>query len=412
MTYRALARRGACLGPALIVLALAALGCRSVAPMRSASDQTPAPPADSIAQGGAIVGSAAPAATVTIYEDFQCTYCKKNHATVRELARQYADKVGFAFKPYVGAVLRQGYDAHRHASHRAACAALAAAMQGKLLEMADILFENQYRFGDEDLRRYAREIGLDIERFDRDRQAPETLARVDAFKEEARRLRIATTPTFFVGDRRLEGRQSRDELARAIEEALGRGPAQLVARPISAESLGPRFEDMIYHRPAPLPARSDTTPLEPGERAPDFSLMSVEGKRVSLKDYRGRNHVLLSFVPAAFTPVCSGQWPQYAAYRPEFEKRDVAVVGITTDNTPSQYAWLQGMREIDFPVLSDYWPHGKVARAYGVLRPDAGVAERAVFLIDKQGAIRFVRVYDIDESPPIDEVMQAIEQLR
>jgi peroxiredoxin len=147
-----------------------------------------------------------------------------------------------------------------------------------------------------------------------------------------------------------------------------------------------------------------------GEAAPDFTLPSVSGRRVSLSGYRGRKNVILSFVPAAFTPVCSAQWPGYNLASGIFDKHDAVMLGITTDNLPSLHAWTSLMGDLGFEVLSDFWPHGKVSQSFGVLRSD-GTTERALILIDKQGVIRWIDVHDINVRPPIEELAAALENL-
>ena len=92
---------------------------------------------------------------------------------------------------------------------------------------------------------------------------------------------------------------------------------------------------------------------------------------------------MISFVPAAWTPVCSEQWPGYNLLRAMFETKNTVLLGITVDNIPTLFAWTTEMGEVWFPVLSDFWPHGEVARKYGVLRSN-GVSERALFVIDRK----------------------------
>ncbi|HUT72410.1 MAG TPA: peroxiredoxin, partial [Desulfatiglandales bacterium] len=145
-------------------------------------------------------------------------------------------------------------------------------------------------------------------------------------------------------------------------------------------------------------------------RAPDFSLPSLSGERISLSQYRGKNNVVLSFVPAAWTPVCSDQWPGYNIVEDLFKKHDTILLGITVDNIPTLYAWTNQMGALWFPVLSDFWPHGAVADTYGVLRSD-GTAERALFVIDKKGIIRFIKVNDINQRPKLEDLVKALEGL-
>ncbi|MGE4554398.1 MAG: redoxin domain-containing protein, partial [Desulfovibrionaceae bacterium] len=120
--------------------------------------------------------------------------------------------------------------------------------------------------------------------------------------------------------------------------------------------------------------------------------------------------VLVSFVPAAWTPVCSDQWPGYNLARELFEAHDTVVLGVSVDNVPTLYAWTREMGGLWFPVASDFWPHGAAASAFGVLRRD-GTAERALFLVDKQGIIRFLDVHDINSRPDLGRVARALDQL-
>ena len=139
------------------------------------------------------------------------------------------------------------------------------------------------------------------------------------------------------------------------------------------------LKDMIYN-PGVLRPIDSTLKVKVGQAAPGFTLPSITGEKVHLSQYRGKKNVVLSFVPAAFTPVCSDQWPGYNMARKLFEGHDAVLLGITVDNIPTLYAWTSQMGELWFPVLSDFWPHGAVAKKFGVLRSD-GVSERALFFI-------------------------------
>jgi peroxiredoxin (alkyl hydroperoxide reductase subunit C) len=147
-----------------------------------------------------------------------------------------------------------------------------------------------------------------------------------------------------------------------------------------------------------------------GQIAPNFTLPSISGEKVSLSQFRGKKNVVLSFIPAAWTPVCSDQWPGYNITKIFFEQNDAILLGITVDNIPTLFAWTNQMGQIWFPVLSDFWPHGAAAKKYGVLRSD-GVSERALFIIDKKGIIRFIDVHDINKRPPLEDLMSALENL-
>ena len=159
------------------------------------------------------------------------------------------------------------------------------------------------------------------------------------------------------------------------------------------------FKDNIYN-PGQLKPIDSALNVKVGEVAPDFTLPSVGGGEVTLSQYRGEKHVVISFVPAAWTPVCSDQWPGYNIVKEIFDENDAVLLGITVDNIPTLYAWTQQMGQLWFPVLSDFWPHGEVAKKYGVLR-SSGVTERALFFIDKQGIIRDIQVSDINVRPDL-----------
>jgi len=174
------------------------------------------------------------------------------------------------------------------------------------------------------------------------------------------------------------------------------------------------FKENIYRGPK-LKPRDSATSLQVGAKAPDFTLPAVNGEEISLSQYLGTKNVVLSFVPAAWTPVCSDQWPGYNLAQDLFSKNNAILLGITVDNVPTLYSWTKQMcpREdkLWFPVLSDFYPHGAVADRYGVLRTE-GVSERALFVIDKEGIIRYIDVHDINERPPLEDLAHALEALK
>jgi peroxiredoxin len=147
-----------------------------------------------------------------------------------------------------------------------------------------------------------------------------------------------------------------------------------------------------------------------GDPAPDFTLPAVSGDRITLSQYQGKKNVVLSFVPAAWTPVCSDQWPGYNIVQDLFEQNNTVLLGITVDNLPTLFAWTNQMGKLWFPVLSDFWPHGAAAGRYGVLRTD-GTAERALILIDKKGIIRYIDVHDINKRPLLETLILKLEKL-
>ncbi len=169
------------------------------------------------------------------------------------------------------------------------------------------------------------------------------------------------------------------------------------------------LKDSIYN-PGKLKPTDSVPKLKVGDKAPDFTLPSVNGNKVSLHDFLGKKNVVISFVPAAWTPVCSGQWPGYNIAREVFEKYDAILLGISVDNVPTLYAWTKQMGKLWFPVLSDFWPHGRVAKMYGVLRSD-GMAERALFIIDKNGIVRYIDIHDINERPRLEVLARELSKL-
>jgi peroxiredoxin len=151
--------------------------------------------------------------------------------------------------------------------------------------------------------------------------------------------------------------------------------------------------------------------VKSGEMAPDFTLPSVSGEKITLSQYRDKKNVVISFVPAAWTPVCSDQWPGYNISKDTFEQGDAVLLGITVDNIPTLYAWTREMGQVWFEVLSDFWPHGAVAEKYGLLRSD-GLSERALIFIDKKGIIRAIMVLDINKRPDMGACFIELEKLK
>jgi peroxiredoxin (alkyl hydroperoxide reductase subunit C) len=170
----------------------------------------------------------------------------------------------------------------------------------------------------------------------------------------------------------------------------------------SAAAADGTLADSIYN-PGRLKPVDSSLKVAVGQPAPDFTLRSIDGRTVTLGQYRGKNKVVLSFVPAAWTPVCSDQWPGYNISRKIFADNNAVLIGIAVDNIPTLHAWVRQMGGLWFDVLSDFWPHGRVADVYGVLRTD-GTAERALFFIDTAGIIRGIKVTDINVRPPLEEV--------
>ena len=151
--------------------------------------------------------------------------------------------------------------------------------------------------------------------------------------------------------------------------------------------------------------------LQAGEEAPDFELRSHRGGTVKLSDFRGRKNVVLAFHPFAFTPVCATQMSGYETGGPRLGRADTVVLGISVDPQPAKTAWAASLGSISFDLLSDFYPHGEVARKYGVFRDKDGFSERAVFVVDKSGRIAWSKVYDIPQQPDNEELFEMVDSL-
>ena len=149
---------------------------------------------------------------------------------------------------------------------------------------------------------------------------------------------------------------------------------------------------------------------EVGEKAPDFELSAVGDKKIKLSDYRGKNNVILSFHPLAWTSVCANQMQDLEKHIQKFIDADTVALGISVDSVPCKKAWAEslGVRQVEF--LADFEPKGEVAKKYGIYHK-LGFSERAVFVVDKEGIVRFAKVYPIKELPDLSEVFPVLESL-
>ena len=182
-----------------------------------------------------------------------------------------------------------------------------------------------------------------------------------------------------------------------------------LASSTTGQTISDAYKGNIY-QPGKLKPTDSVLKVRVGDQAPGFTLPSVTGEKVSLHQYRDKKNVVLSFVPAAWTPVCSDQWPGYNIIRGIFDQHEAVLLGVTVDNIPTLFAWTNQMGTLWFPVLSDFWPHGEIAAKYGILRSD-GVSERALFIIDKKGIIRYIDVHDINRRPPLENLVKELEKV-
>jgi peroxiredoxin len=149
--------------------------------------------------------------------------------------------------------------------------------------------------------------------------------------------------------------------------------------------------------------------LEAGTQAPEFELKSTPDQTVKLSDFRGRP-VILAFYPADWSPVCTDQMALYNEVLPEFQRFQAALFGISVDHAWCHIAFAQS-RNLHFPLLADFHPKAEVAQSYGVYDASIGMAERALFVLDGEGTIRWSYVSPIGVNPGADGILTALELL-
>lgn len=152
---------------------------------------------------------------------------------------------------------------------------------------------------------------------------------------------------------------------------------------------------------------SGTPILQPGTPAPDFTLDVSPGRQASLSQYRGRP-VILAFYPADWSPVCGDQMGLYNEVLDEFAAFDAQLLGISVDGVFCHAAYGK-QRKLKFPLLADFEPKGHVSRLYGAYRHAEGVSERALFVIDRSGIVRWSYLSPIDVNPGADGILAALE---
>ena len=165
--------------------------------------------------------------------------------------------------------------------------------------------------------------------------------------------------------------------------------------------MSPPVNDPSNHHP--------NNALEPGLPAPDFSLHSTPDQTVSLSDFRGQP-VILAFYPADWSPVCGDQMSLYNEILPEFHRFNAELLGISVDGIWCHLAFARD-RKLRFPLLADFEPKGAAARAYGAYRPQDGHSERALFVIDAEGIIRWSYVSPVGINPGADGILAALDAL-
>jgi peroxiredoxin len=150
--------------------------------------------------------------------------------------------------------------------------------------------------------------------------------------------------------------------------------------------------------------------LEAGTQAPDFRLKATPDQLVGLEDFRGKA-LIMTFYPADWSPVCTDQMALYNEILPEFKELGAELVGISIDHAWCHIAFAQS-RNLHFPLLADFHPKGEVAQRYGVYDDNIGMSERALFVIDEEGVIRWSYVSPIGVNPGADGILAALESMQ
>ncbi|MEV3991011.1 peroxiredoxin [Streptomyces sp. NPDC049837] len=159
-----------------------------------------------------------------------------------------------------------------------------------------------------------------------------------------------------------------------------------------------------------IEAIETATPVQVGTKAPDFELKDNHGRTVSLADFRGEKNVVLLFYPFAFTGVCTGELCALRDELPKFVNDDTQLLAVSNDSihTLRVFAEQEGL---EYPLLSDFWPHGEVSRAYGVFDEEKGCAVRGTFIIDKEGVVRWTVVNGLPDARDLNDYVAALDTL-
>ncbi|MGW0497095.1 peroxiredoxin [Streptomyces sp. NPDC003007] len=150
--------------------------------------------------------------------------------------------------------------------------------------------------------------------------------------------------------------------------------------------------------------------IQVGEKAPDFELKDNHGRSVRLSDFRGRKNVVLLFYPFAFTGVCTGELCELRDNLPQFSDRDTELLAVSNDSIHTLRVFGE-QESLEYPLLSDFWPHGNVSRAYGVFDEGKGCAVRGTFVIDKEGVVRWTVVNGLSDARDLNDYVKALDSL-
>ncbi|WP_328365383.1 peroxiredoxin [Streptomyces sp. NBC_00457] len=150
--------------------------------------------------------------------------------------------------------------------------------------------------------------------------------------------------------------------------------------------------------------------IQVGDKAPDFELKDNHGRTVRLSDFRGDKNVVLLFYPFAFTGVCTGELCELRDNLPKFTDRDTRLLAVSNDSIHTLRVFAE-QESLEYPLLSDFWPHGETSRAYGVFDEDKGCAVRGTFVIDKEGVVRWTVVNGLPDARDLNQYVKALDSL-
>ena len=149
--------------------------------------------------------------------------------------------------------------------------------------------------------------------------------------------------------------------------------------------------------------------LKIGDKIPDFVLKDQHNKELKLSELKGKR-VLLSFHPLAWTKICSLQMKSLEENFKKFEEMNTIALGLSVDTVPSKHAWAKDLGIKETRLLSDFWPHGEVAKKLGIFREKDGFSERANIIIDENQKVMFIKIYEIPQLPDINEIINSLKK--
>ncbi len=150
-----------------------------------------------------------------------------------------------------------------------------------------------------------------------------------------------------------------------------------------------------------------STVIKKGDNAKRFTLKNQHDDEVQLSDFQ-KKKVLLSFHPLAWTSICAEQMKALEAHKKTFDTLNTVALGISIDSVPSKNAWAKELGIKNIMLLSDFWPHGAIAEAYGIFREKNGFSERANIILNEEHRVIFVKVYPIKELPDLEEIISVL----